>query len=299
MLDLNDLRYFVRIVEHGGLAAASRNLQIPKSTLSKRLAALETELEVRLIFRTSRRFSLTDVGRDFYEHASAALMDIESAEGTVRSLHTEPSGTVRVTASVPVAQFLLADHLPSLARRYPKLCIHLHVTDKFVDLVQEGYDIAVRNHWTPLPDSTLISRQVAVEPVWVVASPEYVSVRGLPQHPRELGSHDALLSGANATAWRLQNAFGMELEVTPNVRMTADEGLVLLKAAEAGMGLACLPVSICGGAVQHRRLIRVLPDWIAGEIATTILMPDRRSKLPGVRAVVDFLCEHIGQAVTQ
>jgi DNA-binding transcriptional LysR family regulator len=289
MLNLNDLHLFVRVVENGGFAAAARRVGVPKSTLSKRLAVLEAALGVQLLYRTSRSVTLTDVGRDFFQHAQASLVEAESAEAVVQRRLAQPSGSVKLTASVPVAQFYLADHLPALARTHPKLRVQLQVTDRFVDLVQEGVDIAVRSHFGPLSDSSLVQRRVADEPVWLVSSPAYLRERGTPAGPEDLISHDGLPTGPSSTVWRLRAADGREAEATPAPRMMADESLVLLRAAGAGLGIACLPEGICRRDVESGALVRVLPAWTAGTVTTTILVPDRRSQLPAVRAVIEFL----------
>lgn len=177
--NFNDLHMFVQAVDNGGFAAAARHLGVPKSTVSKRVAELEANLDIRLIHRTSRSFVLTDVGKDFYDHARAAVIEAEAAESVVQRRQAEPQGTVRITASVPVAQFHLADRLPVLARAYPKLDLQLHVTDRFVDLVREGFDIAIRSHFAPLPDSDLMQRRMTVEQITLVASPDYL-VRRVP-----------------------------------------------------------------------------------------------------------------------
>ena len=184
MLNLNDLGLFVQAVDSGGFAAAARRLGLPKSTISKRVAELEAALGARLIHRTSRSFVLTELGRDFYDHARGAMIEAEAAEGVVLRRLTEPSGTVRITASVPTAQSRLSGLLPALARAYPKIRLQLHVTDRFVDLVQEGFDIAVRSHFAPLPDSDLVQRRMAVERITLVAAPDYLARRGVPRRAR-------------------------------------------------------------------------------------------------------------------
>lgn len=296
MLNLNDLVLFVGAVEHGGFAAASRRLGIPKSTISKRVAELEDSLAARLIHRTSRSFTLTELGRDFYQHARASLIEAEAAEAAVRTHAAEPSGTVRITTSVPTAQLYLADHLPSLARAYPKLHVQLDVSDRFVDVVQEGYDIAVRSHFAPLPDSGLVQRRLMVERIVLVASPDYLAKHDVLQAPDALQRHDALLSGANAGTWQLTHDDGRTVAVTPMARMTANESTVLANSAIAGLGIACLPERLCREALQAGQLVRVLPDWHAGSVTTTIVMPHRRGQLPGVRAAVEFLVECLAAA---
>jgi len=293
MLDLNDLRLFVHAVEAGGFAAASRRLGIPKSTLSKRLAALEQDLGARLVQRTTRSFVLTELGRDVFDHARAALIEAESAEAVVRRRQAEPSGTVRLTASVPVAQYQLAPRLPALALAHPRILLEIHATDRFVDIVQEGFDIAVRSHFAPLPDSGLVQRRVATEPLVLVAAPAYAEGRGLPEDPPALIGHDGLLAGPRAMSWALGGPDGGRADAAPRPRLVADESTVLLEAARAGLGIACLPESFCRTDLAAGHLVRVLPGWTAGSVTTTILLPHRRGLLPAVRAVVDLLAAQL------
>lgn len=294
VLNLNDLTLFVRAADCGGFAAAGRRLGLPKSTISKRVAELEAALGARLIHRTSRSFVLTELGRDFYDHAQAAMIEAEAAEGVVRRRLAEPSGTVRITASVPTAQFRLSGLLPALARAYPKIRLQLHVTDRFVDLVQEGFDIAVRSHFAPLPDSELVQRRMAVERIALVAAPDYLARRGVPREPAGLEGHDGLLTGPSATVWRLRHRDGREAQVAPAASLVADESVVLLKAAAAGLGIACLPETMTAEARAAGTLAAVLPEWEAGTVWTTLLTPSRRGQLPAVRAVIDFLAKEAG-----
>lgn len=290
-LNLNDLVFFVAAVEQGGFAAASRRLGLPKSTISKRVAMLEDALAVRLIHRTSRSFALTELGRDFYEHAHAALIEADAAEAIVRRRQAEPSGTVRITASVPVAQLYLAETLPQLARRYPKLQLQLDVTDRFVDVQQEGFDIAVRSHFAPLPDSGLVQRPVFVDPIILVASPVYLAQRDLPRSPADLAQHDGLLTHVSTAVWTLTHRSGERVQAKPRQAMVANESVVLKQAAIAGLGVTCLPAGLCRDAIASERLMRVLPEWNAGSVTTTLVMPHRRGQLPGVRTTVEFLVE--------
>lgn len=292
MLNLNDLYLFVQAVEAGGFSAAARILGLPKSTLSKRVGELETVLGARLIQRTSRSFTLTPIGAEFFDHARASVIEAESARDIVLKRASEPSGTVRLTASVPVAQVFLAPHVPALAAAYPKLHLQIHASDRFVDLTQEGFDMAVRSHFAPLPDSALLQRRVSVDAIVPVAAPAYLDRRGRPADPSDLAGHDGLLTGPGATEWRLCRE-GREVRVSPRPRMTADESLVLMNAAAAGLGIACLPSWICGPEIERGRLVQVLPGWRAGTVTTTMLMPHRRGQLPGVRAVADFLVQRL------
>jgi DNA-binding transcriptional LysR family regulator len=289
MLNLNDLRIFVQAVDSGGFAAAARLTGLPKSTVSKRVAELEAELGARLIHRTSRSFTLTDLGREVHDHARAAMIEAETVEDIVRRRTAEPVGPVRITASVPVAQYRLARLLPALLQVYPRIEPQLHVSDRFVDLVHEGFDIAVRSHIAPLPDSGLVQRRLSVERIIVVAAPAYVESRGMPRAPSDLAGRDGVIAGPAAREWRLRNAAGAESVVSPRPRLSADEAGMLAQAARDGLGVACLPETIVAPDLAAGSLIHLLPDWHEGTITTTILTPHRRGQLPAVRAVIDFL----------
>jgi DNA-binding transcriptional LysR family regulator len=289
MRNLNDYYFFVQVVVHGGFAQAARHIGAPKSTLAKRVAALEAELGVRLIQRTSRRFTVTELGQQFYRHAAAMLIEADAAQDVVKGRLAEPSGTVRITASVPTAQTLLAKVLVELAAAHPKVHVVLHVADRFVDMVQEGFDIALRDHFAPLPDSGLVQRRVAADPICLVASPGYLAARGTPQLPQDLAQHAGLIGSLAGGPWRLENDGGARAEAAPVPRMHADESTVLLRAVEEGLGIACLPQRMCAGAIAAGRVQRVLPDWNAGTVTTTLLMPHRRGQLPSVRLVADAI----------
>ena len=293
MLNLNDLALFVQVVDHRGFAAAARALGQPKSTLSKRVAELEKSLGALLIHRTSRRFVVTDMGQDFYRHASAMLIEAEAAEEVVRGRQAEPSGPVRLTCSVPTAQLQLAEALPDLARAYPKLEILLHATDRFVDLVQEGFDIAIRAHFSPLPDSDLIQRKLATDEIVLVASPGYLAERGRPRAPADLADHHGLLMHHPGAGWELTAADGEVVPAHPRPVFYADESVVLLSATRRGLGIVPLPSRFARHYIADGTLERVLPGWTAGRVTTTILTPHRRGQLPSVKAVIAFLVERL------
>lgn len=285
----DDWRLFVQAVNHGSFAAAARHLGVPKSTVSKRVALLEASLGARLLNRTSRSFVLTDVGKEAYEHAQAAMIEVEAAENAVQRRRAEPSGNVKLTASVPTAQYQLAPVLPQLAFDYPKLRIQVHVTDRFVDLMQEGFDIAVRNHFLPLPDSGLVQRRVGSEPIVLVASPSYLQQRKAPRTPNELSAHDGLMVNPDASIWQLSDSTGIRVEAAPLPRFFADESATLLAAAQAGLGIAALPISMVASAIQAGLLRRILEPWQAGTVTTSILTSHRRDQLPAVRAVINAI----------
>lgn len=292
MFNLNDLQVFVQVVDHGGFTAASRALRLPKQTLSKRTAELERRAGVRLIQRTSRSFAVTELGREVYRHAAAMVVEAEAAENIILGRLAEPSGTVRITASVPTAQTRLATLLPRIATAYPKIRIVLHASDRFVDIVQEGYDIAVRTHFAPLADSDLLQRLIGTEHFWLVASPAYIRERSLAD-PDHLSGLDGIFSGQAETGWTLRNPDGDTRSVTLVPRYFSNEGTCLLAAAMAGLGVASLPSFMCENEIRSGALVRVLPSWTAGDIATTLLIPSRRGLLPSVRIVADLIAEQL------
>ncbi len=295
MLNLNDLHVFVQVVNHGGFAAAGRALGISKSTLSKRLSELEKAIGVRLIQRTSRRFTVTEIGQDFHRHAAAMLIEAEAAEHVIKGRLAEPSGTVRITASLPIAQFRLAPLLPRLAMDYPKVRIMLDVSDRFVDIVQEGFDIAIRNHFAPLPDTDLVQRRIHYDPAWLVASADYIGEKGMPSRPDEANGLDGLMASSSDRVWTLRDGEGAVAEVTPSPRYVANETVSLREAARAGLGVACLAGSFCAPLIESGALVRILPGWTARGVITTLLMPHRRGQLPSVRVVADHLINGLSQ----
>ncbi|MBY4607969.1 LysR family transcriptional regulator [Rhizobium sp. 9T] len=295
MLNLNDLLVFVQVVDHGGFAAAGRALHLPKSTLSKRLSELERKIGVRLIQRTSRSFAVTEIGRDLYRHAAAMLIEAEAAEHVIKGRLAEPSGTVRITASLPVAQFRLAALLPRLAASYPKMRITLDVSDRFVDIVQEGFDIAIRNHFSPLPDNDLVQRRIDDDPTWLVASADYIREKGESSRPEEASELDGLMASPSESVWTLRNGEGAVAKITPLQRYVANETISLLEAAKAGLGVACLPSSFCAQLIASGALVRILPEWTGGGVTTTLLMPHRRGQLPSVRMVADYLIAELSR----
>lgn len=293
MLNLNDLVLFVHIVEHGGLSPASRALGVPKSTLSKRLLELEKAAGTRLVQRSTRSFVLTEIGRDIVRHASAMLIEAEAVENAIQGRLAEPSGTVRITAAVPIAQHRLARILPRLALAYPKIRIVVHATGRFVDIVQDGFDLAIRAHRGPLPDSDLLQRRIGREPYWLVAAPAWIRQAGPLARPEDLDGTDGIMISGAETIWQLEGADGAAASVRPTPRYHADEATLLVEAAKAGLGITSLQASVCREPIEAGLLQRVLPGWTSGAISLTLLTPHRRGQLPSVRVVADTLVEQL------
>src|ERR1700754_4149138 len=301
MLDLNDFFLFVQVVDRGGFTAAGRTLRVPKSTLSHRIQQLEATLGVRLLNRTPRRFGLTDAGEDFYRHAVAMLREAELAETTTRHRLTEPTGTVRCTAGVATMQFALSDIIADYLVRYPKVNVFAHATDRTVDIVGENFDLAVRAHSDPLPDSNLVQRTLAPAPWFLFAGTDYLERHGAPRNPQDLQSHPSLFMMRTGVApiWRLRHARQKRDEIvmplTP--RLLGDDMVGLQQAAIRGLGIVALPGYICRAAVRSGALQRVLPDWLAGDSTITALIPYRQGLLPSVRAFLDHLASEFPKTV--
>jgi DNA-binding transcriptional LysR family regulator len=208
VLDFNDFFYFVQVVDRGGFTAAGRTLRIPKSTLSHRIQQLEANLGVRLLNRTSRRFGMTDAGEEFYRHAVVMLREAELAETAIRHRLNEPTGTVRCTAAVATMQFAMRDIVPDFLLHYPKVNVVAHATDQNVDIVGENYDVAIRAHSDPLPDSILVQRTLTPAPWLLFGGSAYLNAREEPQTPKDLQSHPSLFMMRTGVTpvWRLSNA---------------------------------------------------------------------------------------------
>lgn len=291
--NLNDVFLFVIAVEHQGFSAAARQLNIPKSTVSKRVAILEDKLGLTLIHRSSRSFSLTEAGQIFYQHAKNAVDEFRYAEENLLMRQQEPSGVVRLSASVPVAQYILSDCLPELAERYPKLLLQLEVTDRYVDVMNENFDIVIRSHFHTLADSGLIQRILSHENIIAIAAPCYLAKVGSIHEPQDLVNHAGLWSDMQMNPWHFQHRSGEKCSVRPNIRFMANETEVLKGAAKRGIGIALLPEAFCTPELSDGGLVNVLPEWYAGSVTTSLLMPTRRGLLPSVTTTADFLVEKL------
>ena len=294
MLDLKDVYYFVQVVDRGGFTSAGQSLRLPKSTLSHRIQELEASLGVRLINRTSRQFAMTDVGTEFYQYAVALLRSSDLAEEAVRQRRTEPSGVIRITTAVEIAQFALRDLIPEFLNRHPKVQIVEIATDRMVDLIGEGFDLAIRGHIAPLQNSTLVQRAVCNVPWCLFAGADYLEQVRPPQSPEDLARHATLCIVRNGPLqWQLRSRTGEEAVVPLEPRFQSNNMVALKEAACANLGIAALPGYICRAELQAGTLRQVLPEWIAADARMSALIPFRVGLLPAVRSLVDFLAVEI------
>ncbi|EJN22530.1 transcriptional regulator [Pseudomonas sp. GM78] len=299
MLDLKDVFYFVQVVDRGGFTAAGNSLRLPKSTLSHRVQELETYLGVRLLNRTSRQFGMTDIGIEFYQYAIAMLNSADVAEEAVRQRLSEPSGVVRITTAVEIAQFALRDLLPIFLTRYPKVQIVEISTDRLVDIVGEGFDLAIRGHISPLQDSSLVQRAIASVPWFLFAGAQYLENSGTPTTPEELAQHASIsIVRGGPVQWQLRGPSGQETTVPLTPRFQSNDMISTKEAACANLGIAALPGYICKEELKNGTLRRVLPGWMVADARMTALMPHRTGLLPAVRALLDFLAAEIPKLTT-
>jgi DNA-binding transcriptional LysR family regulator len=299
LADLNDLRFFAAVVEHGGFSAAGRALGVPKSRLSKRVALLEERLGVRLLQRTTRRFAVTEVGERFHAHCRAMLEEAQAAQDAVDELRTEPRGVVRVSCPVSIAQTVLAHVLPEFLTKYPKVQVRLLANNRRVDVISEGIDIAIRVRDKLDADASLILRSFGQSRVLLCANPGFLAAHARPQVPEDLERLPLLswFEHEGAQLLELIDADGARVSVEMKARMICGEFNVIYEAAKRGMGIAALPEFICASAILGGELEVVLPEWSIPQGIAHFVYASRRGQLPGVRAFIDFLAERLPETM--
>jgi DNA-binding transcriptional LysR family regulator len=285
-MDLNEIIVFARVVQTGSFTTAAAALGMPKSTVSRKVSELEERLKARLLQRTTRKLSLTDAGRTYYDYCARIVSEVEDAERAVSSLQEIPRGVLRVTAPINIAFFgpIVSDYL----KRYPEVRLELFCTARSVDLVDERFDLGIRAG--VLADSTLIARSLGTVKWFLVATPGYLKRRGRPRSPEDLKKHDCLFfgQGLDSVGLRLENAGTFE-RVTLSARMMVGDNDVLHTAANAGLGIALLPAFLTTEDLRARRLERVLADWNAPPTPIHVVYPSGRHLSPKVKSFVDHL----------
>jgi DNA-binding transcriptional LysR family regulator len=285
-VDLNEMLVFARVAQAGSFTRAAALLGMPKSTVSRKVAELEERLKSRLLQRTTRKLSLTDVGRTYYDHCARVVAEIEDAERAVSRLHEAPRGLLRVTAPVNAAYLgpIVSDYL----KRYPEVRLDLFCTARRVDLVEEQFDLGIRAG--TLADSTLIARSLGSAKWFLVATPAYLKKRGGPRTPDDLKKHDGLLFGVGieGAGVHLEKA-GASAKVSLSARLMVSDVDILHAIAIAGQGVALLPAFRCVEDLRARRLERVLPDWTAPATPVHVVYPSTRYLSPKVKTFVDHL----------
>jgi DNA-binding transcriptional LysR family regulator len=291
MQDLNDLYYFVQVVDHGGFASAGRALGVPKSKLSRRLALLEERLGVLLIVRSTRHFSVTEIGQTFYAHCRAMLVEAEAAQEAIEVTRAEPCGVVRMSCPVALLNARVAEMVAAFMVDYPRVVVHLEAADRPVDVLGEGIDLALRVRQPPLADTDLSLRVLGKSRQALVAAPALLERLGTPQVPTDLPALPTLEHGVpqHEHVWHLFGPDGAEARIPHQPRLITRGMTMLRTAALAGVGVVQLPLMMVRGPLARGELVQVLPEWAPRSGIIHAVFASRRGLLPTVRTLIDFL----------
>jgi DNA-binding transcriptional LysR family regulator len=293
MNPIEDMQIFVATADAGSITAASERLGMSKQFVSRRIMALEERLGVRLMNRTTRRLSVTELGREYYERAVRIIEDVADAEHSVSGRGATPRGTLRISAPVSFATMHLSALIPVFLARHPDVSIEMDLNDRRCDLVAEGYDMALRIG--VLSDSTLVARRIAPVRVVVCGSPGYLRRRGTPRQPDELRNHDCLPYGhGRAVDWEFERD-GERVTIPVGGRLRVNNGELARDAAIADLGLAMLPTFIVGEALRDGRLVTLLDEFLPPPIALHVVYPKHRQSFAAIRAMCDFLQQQLAR----
>ena len=293
---LNAMKLYCHIVDAGQLSVAADQLNLSKGAVSKQLAKLETHLGGRLLNRTTRRLTPTEAGIAFYDRAKLILESVNEAECVVTGLTAEPRGTLKINAPMSFGFYYLGELLAKYQSKYPKMKIDLTLHDRQVDLIEEGYDLALRI--ATLKDSSLIARKLAPCHLVMCASPDYLQKNGAPQKPSDLKKHQCILYAYNDSvrSWSFENKQGKKQQVLVDGSLYANNGNLICDALINGMGIARLPTFIIGDAIRAGKAKIILDDWREKPQDISLLYPSSRHLSAKVRAFVDMAVEHFKPA---
>lgn len=291
MQDLNDLYYFVQVVDHKGFAPAGRALDEPKSKLSRRITSLESRLGVRLIQRSTRGFSVTEVGERYYRHCKAMLVEAAAAQEAIDLTRAEPQGTIRLSCPIALLHYQVGAMLASFMARWPRVDIHLEASNRQVDVMREGFDVAIRVRFPPLEDSELVMKVLGDSDQSLVASHALCNRLGMPNAPADLKQWPSLDLGPphRNHIWQLDGPDAAAAEVTHAPRLVTDDMDALRQAALAGVGVVQLPRMLVEQDIEGGGLVAVLPQWVPRCGIVHLVFPSRRGLLPSVRELIDHL----------
>ena len=284
------MQAFARVVETGSYTAAAEQLEISRALASKLVQALEDQLGVRLLHRTTRRLSLTEAGQNYYQRVAEILAQLAEAEAEAAELQLEPRGRLRVSAPMSFSILHLGAALADFQRKYPRVELELNLNDRVVDLVEDGFDLAIRIG--RLADSSLVARRLAGSQIVAVAAPAYLAWHGMPSHPDDLAHHNCLDYTLSPRRDEWQFARGEErVNVRVRGNLHVNNGDMIALAAAQGLGVALSPAFIVHDALRRGDLVRVLPEWQLPDIGVYAVYPAGRSLPAKTRSLIDFLAE--------
>lgn len=297
MQDLNDMMYFAEVVNQGGFAAAGRTLGVPKSRLSRRVAALEAHLGVRLLQRTTRKISLTTVGQLYYRHCASMREEALAAEAAVAQVQSEPRGLIRVVCPVTLAQNAVGPILSDYLLMYPQVQVHMRVSNHVVDLIEEGVDVALRVRATLADSGSAVIKHLGLSHTFLVASPRQLERQITPADPSDLSLLDSVSMSVNdgRASWQLFGPHGAQYAVSHKPGFVADDLLTLKFAVLGGVGMGVLPDYMCREEIADGRLVHVLPQWAPQPGIVHAVFASRRGLVPAVRSFLDFLGDRLAQ----
>ena len=293
MNEFGAIPVFVAVVENDGFSAASRALGISKSAVSKRINQLENHLGVRLLHRTTRKLSLTEAGERYFEHAAQALTAAGQAEDAVTELQGEPQGKLKISSPMSFGRLHVAPLIPIFMKRYPKILIDLVMDDRNIDLVAEGFDLAIRSG--DMPASTLIARKLAPLRQVLCASPDYIDRYGMPVTPSELSERNCILFSysGDANEWTL-NKGGKSEAVLVSGSYRVNNSEAILVALREGIGIGRLPTFVAGPDLREGNLVRILESYHIPDHTFYAVFPERQYLPAKVRAFLDFSINYFG-----
>jgi len=291
--DLNNLYFFAQVVDFGSYTAAAKALGLQTSKLSRRIAALEAELGVRLINRTTRRLSLTEAGKTFHRHCLALLDEAQAARDAMSQILASPQGLIRVSCPIGLLQAGLSDILARFLAKYPGVRIALDATNRRVNVVDEGLDIAIRVRKPPLEDSDLAMRVFRPDETVLVASPQLIAQYGEPRTLDDVARMPTLsmASADERSTWHFHHANGETAVLTHAPRLSTDDLFTLRRAALEATGAVLVPLPLVADDLERGTLVRLLPSLNAPAGIIHAIFPSRRGMIPAVRALLDFLAE--------
>ncbi len=297
MQDLNDLYLFVLVVKHGSFTGAGKAAGLTTSRISRRIAGLEERLGVRLLHRTTRKLALTAIGELYFRHCQAMVSEAQAAAEVVEQIQASPRGWVRITCPVLMAQSVLGPIITEFMQRFPEVRVSLAATDRMVDLIDEGFDVALRFRAMPLEDSSLVARALGESRSYLVASQAYLDRHGRPSRPDDLSRLSSLGKSRHdsAYAWQLTGAQALTTVIPYQPILESDDWLVIKEAAVAGLGVAAMPDELCQHDIAAGILEIVLPDWRLPGANLHIIYTSRRGLIPAVRAFIDFAAERLAE----
>lgn len=293
MDSLTDIAVFTQVVDSGSFTAAAERLSLSKSVVSKYVTRLEDRLGARLLNRTTRRLSLTEVGRVFYERSLRGLQEIEEAEAEVSRLQGKPRGTLRLNTPMSFGILHIAPALPDFLRRYPEISVDMNLDDRQVDVIEEGFELSIRI--SELPDSALIARRLAPCRHAVVASPEYLEQNGIPTTPDDLRHHNIISYRYQESVreWHFRDSDKKMISVPISGTVQMNNSLALREALLGGIGMTRTPTFVVGQDVQSGRLKQVLTNYETLAVSIYLVYPHRRHLSPKVRAFIEYFAERI------